>query len=58
MTFAFVPDGERLVTHGSTDHSGLEIGPTPFVTTKSVETVHGRKTAAKTQIAVTNAANK
>jgi hypothetical protein len=55
MTIAFVPDGWRLVTRLWIDHSAPEIGPIPFVTTKSVGANRGWKNAANVQIAVTNA---
>jgi hypothetical protein len=55
MTVAFVHDGWRLVTRLWIDHSAPEIGPIPFVTTKSVGANRGWKNAANVQIAVTNA---
>jgi hypothetical protein len=57
MTVAFVPDGRRLVTSPWIDHSAPQIGPIPFVTTKSVGAVRGLRNAANAQFAVTNAAD-
>jgi hypothetical protein len=54
MTLAFVPDCRRLVTRRWIDHSALEIGPMPFVTTKSADAIHGGRNAANARFAVTN----
>ncbi len=55
MDRAFVPGGWRLVTTGWIDHSGRQLGPTPFVTTKTAGSVRGGKNAVNTQIVVTSA---
>jgi hypothetical protein len=54
MTLAFVPDCRRLVTRYWIDHSAQEIGPMPFVTTKSADAIHGGRNVANALFAVTN----